>query len=356
MSAPDRTGLGQTSLSLLDLSRPLFFFLSFFRSLSLPRFPFSLPSFSQKKKKKKKKNRKTNRDKMAATTAPRKHDVPALLALGIAALGGVVALGAVAHQQRSGTLFAPAVPPTWWAVALQLVGVAVATVITANPRLPRAPAVAALAFASYPLSNRAQDAILGGAPTTATTAAGVGFILAAIGDYLAIMALGTKKQRDGGVGFVLTWRWFLALLSTLLAGGGLLIAMGASTAMAVRNKTVTFLLWVSRYYLCFFEGRERREEKTKKASKTVGEEKNSLLSRTLLAPPPDKKPPNFFETKNRTCSFRAPPSCPPSARSCLQNGSEATAASSPRSASWRPRRSRCSAMRSRRTSTTPSVL
>jgi hypothetical protein len=176
-------------------------------------------------------------------TASTKHDVPALLALGVAALGGVVSLGAVAHQQRNGTLFAPAVPPTWWAVGVQLAGVAVASAIAVNPRLPRTPAVAALAFASYPLSNRAQDAILGGAPTTATTAAGVGFIMSAIGDYLAIMALGTKKQRDGGVGFVLTWRWALALLSTLLAGGGLLIAMGASTAMAVRNKTVTFLLW-----------------------------------------------------------------------------------------------------------------
>lgn len=176
-------------------------------------------------------------------TASTKHDVPALAALALAALGGVVSLGAVAHQQHKGTLFAPAVPPTWWAVGLQLAGVAVASAIAANPRLPRAPAVAALAFASYPLSNRAQDAILGGNPTAATTAAGAGFVMAAIGDYLAIMALGTKKQRDGGVGFVLTWRWALALLSTLLAGGGLLIAMGASTAMAVRNKTVTFLLW-----------------------------------------------------------------------------------------------------------------
>lgn len=181
-----------------------------------------------------------------------KHDIPAFLALGIAALGGVISLGAVAHQQHKGTLFAPAAPPTWWAVALQLVGVAVAAAIAQNPRLPRAPAVAALAFASYPLSNRAQDAILGGAATPATTAAGVGFVMAAIGDYLAIMALGTKRQRDGGVGFVLTWRWFLALLSTLLAGGGLLIAMGASTAMAVRNKTVTFLLWVSRSFLLSF--------------------------------------------------------------------------------------------------------
>ena len=197
--------------------------------------------------------------------APKKHDVPALLALGVAALGGVVSLGAVAHQQRTGALFAPAVPPTWWAVGLQLVGVAVASAIAANPKLPRAPAVAALAFASYPLSNRAQDAILGGASTTATTAAGVGFVMAAIGDYLAIMALGTKKQRDGGVGFVLTWRWFLALLSTLLAGGGLLIAMGASTAMAVRNKTVTFLLWVSflMFFLSLFRSSGGRRERKK---------------------------------------------------------------------------------------------
>lgn len=167
-----------------------------------------------------------------------------LAALGIAALGGVIALGAVADQQRKGTLFS-AVAPTWWAIAIQLAGVAFATYVAGNPRMPRAPAVAALAFVSYPLSNRAQDSILGAGPmsTAGSTAAGVGFIMGAIGDYLAIMVLGTKRQRDGGVGFVLTWRWFLALLSTLLAGGGLLIAMGGSTSMAVRNKTVTFLLW-----------------------------------------------------------------------------------------------------------------
>lgn len=170
--------------------------------------------------------------------------VAPLAALGIAALGGVIAMGSVADQQRRGTLFS-AVAPTWWSIGLQLAGVAFAAYVAQNPRLPRAPAVAALAFASYPLSNRAQDSILGAGPiaTPATTAAGVGFVMAAIGDYLAIMLLGTKRQRDGGVGFVLTWRWFLALLSTLLAGGGLLIAMGGSTAMAVRNKTVTFLLW-----------------------------------------------------------------------------------------------------------------
>jgi hypothetical protein len=235
------------------------------------------------------------------TAAPKKHDVPALAALALAALGGVVSLGAVAHQQRAGTLFAPAVPPTWWAVGLQLAGVAVAAAITANPRLPRAPAVAALAFASYPLSNRAQDAILGGTPSTATTAAGVGFIMAAIGDYLAIMALGTKKQRDGGVGFVLTWRWFLALLSTLLAGGGLLIAMGASTAMAVRNKTVTFLLWVSLFGSVSLwlggRGGERGGKWRRKKKKKLRNSPFTLPPPCLLPPFPFPSSSLFFEPK-----------------------------------------------------------
>jgi hypothetical protein len=241
------------------------------------------------------------------TAAPKKHDVPALAALALAALGGVVSLGAVAHQQRAGTLFAPAVPPTWWAVGLQLAGVAVAAAITANPRLPRAPAVAALAFASYPLSNRAQDAILGGTPSTATTAAGVGFIMAAIGDYLAIMALGTKKQRDGGVGFVLTWRWFLALLSTLLAGGGLLIAMGASTAMAVRNKTVTFLLWVSLFgFVSLWLGGRGGE----RGGKWRRKKKKKLRNSPFTLPPPASflpslslPPPSFSNPKNANLDF-----------------------------------------------------
>lgn len=163
--------------------------------------------------------------------------------LAVAAAGWALALATTAARAAQGALLASRAHAWWWALALQAAGLAFAAWTAAKPGRPRAPAVGALAFASYPLSWRAQDCLLGQAATSPlAVAAGAGWLIAAIGDYLSIIALGTKRPRVPHAAHAGIHR-AAAITGVALGLIGLITLAGGALRLALMAHTVSFTLY-----------------------------------------------------------------------------------------------------------------
>ena len=163
--------------------------------------------------------------------------------LAVAAAGWALALATTAARAAKGTLLESRASAGWWALALQAGALAYAAWSVAKPGRPRAPAVGALAFASYPLSWRAQDCLLGTAASSPlAVAAGAGWLIAAIGDYLSIIALGTKRPRVAAAAHTGAHR-AAAIVGVALGLVGLIVLAGGALRLALMAHTISFTLY-----------------------------------------------------------------------------------------------------------------
>jgi hypothetical protein len=162
--------------------------------------------------------------------------------LSLAAAGWALATAATAARTIRGDVPPSRAGAQWWAVAIQAAGIAFAAWTAAKPGRPRAAAVGGLAFASYPCSWRAQETVLGNATTPLGLAYASGWLIAAAGDYLSIVALGVKRP-SVAPGRASRAHVAAGALGVALGLAGLIVLAAGAMTLALEAKTISFTLY-----------------------------------------------------------------------------------------------------------------